>query len=330
MGETSGARDSGSGASAPLNRPQGGATAHFDRVVGLALAVLGLCGVQAFAQELTPRVYAPSPTGANIVVAGYGRSWGGLLFDPSLPFDDVNAHINTGSLLYGRTFGLLGRSASGVVALPYVWGDVDGLVDGQYRGITRSGLADLRGQLTLNLAGGPALTPREFATHRPDTVLGFSLSVAAPSGQYDPAKLINIGSNRWSVKPELGVSKTKGPWYLELYGGVWVFSDNSHFFGGVRREQDPIGTFQAHVSYTFKPRLWLAGDATFYTGGRTTVNGVRKADLQRNSRVGLTLALPVGRRSALKVSWATGFTTRVGADFDSLGVAFQTVWFGRP
>jgi hypothetical protein len=253
-----------------------------------------------------------------------------LLFDPSLPFDDVNAHINTGSLLYGRTFGLLGRSASAIVALPYVWGDVDGLVDGEYRGITRSGLADLRGQLTVNLAGGPALTPREFATHRPDTILGFSLSVAVPSGQYDPAKLINIGSNRWSVKPELGFSKTKGRWYLELYGGVWVFSDNSDFFGGARREQDPIGTFQAHVSYTFKPRLWLAGDATFYTGGRTTVNGVRKADLQRNSRVGLTLALPVGRRSALKVSWATGFTTRVGADFDSLGIAFQTLWFGRP
>jgi hypothetical protein len=264
------------------------------------------------------------------VVLGYGRSTGGVLFDPSLPFDDVNAAINRGSLLYGRTFGLFGRSANAAVALPYVWGDVDGLVEGEYRRITRSGLGDLRGQLTVNVLGGPALTPREFASHSPGTVLGLSLAVVAPTGQYDPSKLINIGSNRWSLKPEMGVSKTWGRWYLELYGGVWVFSDNTDFFGGSVREQDPIGTFQAHVSYTFKPRLWLAANATFYTGGRTTLDGAAKADLQRNSRLGLTLTLPVGRRSAVKVAWASGFTTRVGADFDSLGVAFQTVWFRRP
>jgi hypothetical protein len=314
----------------PPNRPSRRVTAPLERVAGLALVVTALGASQTGAQELTPRVYAPSPTGANLVAVNYGRSWGGLLFDPSLPFDDVDAHINTGSLLYGRTFGVRGRSASVIVALPYVWGDVDGRVEGEYRRITRSGLADLRGQLTVNLVGGPALTPREFAALRPYTILGFSLSVVAPTGQYDPTKLINIGSNRWSVKPELGFSKTKGRWYLELYGGVWVFGDNANFFGGALREQDPIGTVQAHASYTFKPRLWLAGDATFYTGGRTTVSGVTKADLQRNSRLGLTLALPVGRGSVLKVAWATGFTTRIGADFDSLGIALQTVWFGRP
>jgi hypothetical protein len=300
------------------------------RTISAALLALCLGPGAGDAQELTPRAYAPNPTGGNIVVLGYVRTTGEVLFDPSLPFDDVNAAINGGSLLYGRTFGLFGRSANAAVALPYVWGDVDGLVEGEYRRITRSGLGDLRGQLTVNVLGGPALTPREFASHSPGTVLGLSLAVVAPTGQYDPSKLINIGSNRWSLKPEMGVSKTWGRWYLELYGGVWVFSDNTDFFGGSVREQDPIGTFQAHVSYTFKPRLWLAANATFYTGGRTTLDGAAKADLQRNSRLGLTLTLPVGRRSAVKVAWASGFTTRVGADFDSLGVAFQTVWFRRP
>jgi hypothetical protein len=300
------------------------------RTISAALLALCLGPGAGDAQELTPRAYAPNPTGGNIVVLGYVRTTGEVLFDPSLPFDDVNAAINGGSLLYGRTFGLFGRSANAAVALPYVWGDVDGLVEGEYQQITRSGLGDLRGQLTVNVLGGPALTPREFASHSPGTVLGLSLAVVAPTGQYDPSKLINIGSNRWSLKPEMGVSKTWGRLYLELYGGVWVFSDNTDFFGGSVREQDPIGTFQAHVSYTFKPRLWLAANATFYTGGRTTLDGAAKADLQRNSRLGLTLALPVGRRSAVKVAWASGFTTRVGADFDSLGVAFQTVWFRRP
>lgn len=298
--------------------------------VGALLPLLLSVATGATAQELNPRAYAPMPTGANIVMAAYGRSSGGVLFDPSLPVEDVHAVIHSAALLYGHSFGLFGRSANAMVALPYAWGEMDGLLLGEYQRITRSGLADLRGQLTVNLLGGPALTPREFASHRPTTILGLSLAVAAPTGQYDHAKLINIGSNRWSFKPEVGFSRTKGRWYLELYGGVWIFGTNGDYYGGSTREQDPLGTFQAHASYTFKPRLWLAADATFYTGGRTTVNGAAKADLQRNSRLGAALALPVGRRSALKVSWATGFTTRIGADFDSIGVAFQTVWSGRP
>lgn len=300
------------------------------RRIDTFLLVLAVGVVSASAQELTPRFYAPAPTGMNILVLGYGRSTGGVLFDPSLPFDDVNATINTSSLLYGRTFSLFGRSTNVGVALPYVWGAIDGYVEGEYARVTRSGLADLRAQLTVNILGGPALTPKEFASLRPDTVVGLSLVLAGPTGQYDPAKLINIGSNRWSLKPQLGVSKTLGPWYLELYGGVWFFSDNTDFYGGSLREQNPIGTLQAHVGYTFKPRLWLAADATFYTGGGTRLNGTDKADTQSNSRLGVTLAVPVGRRSNLKVSWATGFTTRIGADFDTFGVALQTVWFGKP
>ncbi len=297
---------------------------------GGVLLALGLAAAPAAAQELTPRLYAPVPTGGHLVQLSFSRSTGGVLFDPSLPIDDANAAINTGSLLYGRTFGFFGRSANAVLILPYVWGDIDGFVEGEYRKVTRSGLADLRAQFTVNVLGGPALTPREFATHRPDTVLGLSVAVGGPTGQYDPAKLINIGSNRWSIKAEMGVSKTLGPWYLELYGGTWFFTDNGDFLGGSVREQNPIGTFQAHASYTFRPRLWLAADATYYAGGRTTVDGAARADLQANSRVGLTLALPVGRRSTVKVSWASGFTTRVGADFDTLGVAVQTVWFAKP
>ena len=308
------------------------ARASWDRhrsIVGL-LPVLLLIAAGAAAQELNPRAYAPMPTGANIAMLSYGRSSGGVLFDPSLPVEDVHAVIHSSVLLYGHSFGLFGRSANAVVALPYAWGEMDGLLAGEYQRITRSGLADLRGQLTVNLLGGPALAPREFAKHRPSTILGLSVAVAAPTGQYDPAKLVNIGSNRWSFKPEVGFSKTRGRWYLELYGGVWIFGTNGNYYGGSDRAQDPIGTFQTHVSYTFKPRLWLAADATFYTGGATTVNGTARADLQRNSRLGAALALPVGRRSALKVSWASGFTTRIGGDFDSLGLAFQTVWYGRP
>ena len=255
-----------------------------------------------------------------------GARRGDVVLDASLPVRDVEAHINSAALGYARTFAIGGRSASATVALPYVWGNVAGEVGEELREIRRSGLADLRLRLAVNVFGGPALAPREFAARRPRTTLGASLSVVAPTGQYDPAKLINLGSNRWSFKPELGLSYPRGAWVFELYSGVWLFTENSDFFGGSEREQQPIGTLQAHVGYTFKPRLWVAGDATFYTGGRTTVNGVRNDDLQENSRYGLTLAVPLGRHHSVKAAWANGFTTRIGGDYQTISLAWQYLW----
>jgi len=292
-----------------------------------AAAALAFVAASAAAQELEPRAYSPNPTGANFVLAVYGHTSGSVVFDPSLPFENVNASVNASTLLYGRTFGLFGRSASAGLGVPYVWGDMDGEVLEEYRSIRRSGLADMRLRLAVNIIGGPALPRAEFAKRRPRTTLGAGLVVSAPSGQYDPAKLVNLGANRWAVKPEIGVARPAGKWMLEAYLGAWLFTDNPNFYGGQRREQSPLGTAQAHVSYTFKPRLWVAGDATFYTGGRTTVGGKRNADLQKNSRLGLTLAVPITRHQSLKASWATGFTTRIGGDFETLLVGWQYLWF---
>jgi hypothetical protein len=296
--------------------------------LGLAVAASLLMWAKPVpAQELEPRAYAPNPTGANFVLLVYAHSTGDVVFDPSVPITDVSARMNLGALFYGRTFGLFGRSASAAVQLPYVWGTIDGDVFEARRSVYRSGLADLRLRLTTNLLGGPALAPREFAQRPPRTTLGASVVVVAPTGQYDPSKLVNVGTNRWSFKPEVGLSRPAGHWFIELYGGAWLFSDNDNFFGGSRKEQQPLASFQTHLSYVFRPRLWLAADATFYTGGRTTVDGVKKGDLQRNTRLGLTLAVPVKRRSALKVSWARGLMTRIGGDFDTVAVGYQFLWF---
>jgi len=196
----------------------------------------------------------------------------------------------------------------------------------EFRRITRSGLGDMRARFAVNLVGGPALDMGEFVKRKPRTTLGASLVVGAPTGQYAPSKLINIGANRWAFKPELGLSHPHGRWFLELYGGAWLFTANDDFFGGQHRKQSPILSIQAHVAYTFKRRLWLSGDATFYTGGQTTVNGVKNGDRQENSRSGLTLALPVGKRHSIKLGWAKGISTRIGGDFHTFGVAWQTLW----
>jgi hypothetical protein len=283
----------------------------------------------AWSQELEPRAYSPAPIGTNFALMAFGRSTGEVLTDPSLPLQNVEAQLNSGVAGYGRTFGILGHQASVVLAVPYVWGDVAGDVFEEARSVTRSGLADLKLRIAANLLGGEALTAQEFRKRTPRTTLGVSLSISAPTGQYDPDKLINIGTNRWAFKPEIGLTIPHDRWMFDLFAGVWLFSDNPDFFGGVHREQDPMPTMQAHVSYTIRPQLWLALDGTYYWGGETTANGTPADDRKENSRVGLTLSVPVAKGQSIKLNVSKGATARLGSNFTTVGLAWQYTWFDK-
>lgn len=292
------------------------------------LPLLALLAVSpARAQELEPRAYSPNPTGANFVVAVYGYQAGDVLFDPSVPITNAKAYLNSAVFGYGRSFGLFGRLASVGVVVPYVWASMNGDVYEERRDITRSGLADVRLKFTINLLGQPAMKPAEFMKRKPQSTLGFSLAVQAPTGQYDSTKLINLGTNRWSLKPELGFYHPAGRFTFEAAAGVWFFTENTDFFGGKVFEQNPLLSFQAHVSYTFRPRMWVAVNATYYSGGLTTTNGVDASEKQNNSRLGLTFSYPIGKQHSLKVAWAKGVTARVGDKVDIYSLGYQFLWF---
>lgn len=293
-----------------------------------ALAIVSIAS-GAGAQDLEPRAYSAVPIGTNFLLAGYAHTSGSVSTDPALPITGVEASLNTGLLAYDRSFALVGRSASAAVLLPYVWGEVSGEVEEQSRSVSRSGLGDLRLRLASNLIGGPAFTPAEFARREPATTLGASLTIVAPTGQYDSSRLINIGSNRWAFKPEIGLSQPIGDWFVEGAVGAWVYTDNNDFFRGNVRGQSPLWTFQAHGGYNFRPGLWLAADATYYTGGETSLNGVDKNDAQASSRYGLTLSVPVAEGVSVKLAWSTGLTTRVGGNYDTFGLSLQYRWFDR-
>jgi hypothetical protein len=294
----------------------------------LCLAVMtGSTGILA-AQELEPRAYAASPVGVNFLVVAGGRSSGGVVVDPALPVEDVEATVTSLGVGVGRTLNLFGRTGLVVAVVPYAWAEAAGSVGVQARQITRSGLTDPRVKISVNLVGGRALTRSEFASAARQTIVGVSLAVAPPLGQYTGTRLINLGANRWAFKPEVGVSRAVGRWTIEGYGGVVLFTTNDEFYTGTSvRTQEPIVAMQAHVSYTLRRQLWMAFDATWYSGGTTNVNGARNADLQRNSRVGATVSLPVGRQQSIKLSGSTGATTRIGADFQTFAAAWQLTWF---
>ncbi len=313
--------------SGAINRRRCSRRSVFARAGLAAIACVCMASGAVRAQELEPRAYASSPTGMSAFLWVYGRSSGGVVFDPTLPLEDVTATIKSTGAGYFKSFGLLGRMANASVFVPYTWGSIQGLLEGEFARGTRSGLADSRFRFTMNLAGAPALRLREFAKYRQKTNFGVGFTLAAPTGQYDSNRLINLGTNRFAFKPEFGLSHARGKWLLELAGGIWLFSSNDNFQGSVRT-QDPIGSLQGHVSYRLPRRMWVGFDANFFSGGQAQLDGVDSGLVLNNSRFGATFSIPLRRRHSIKFNYSEGVLTRAGGDFSTLGVAYQFVWLG--
>ncbi|MCK7577571.1 MAG: transporter [Chromatiales bacterium] len=278
-------------------------------------------GAPASAQELEPRAYINAPVGMNFLIAGYGYAGGGVAFDPSVPLTDADITVHTALFAYARSLDIAGLSGKFDIVLPYAWLSGSALYQGEPREREVNGLGDPRLRVSVNFYGAPALSVPEFASYRQDLIVGASLQVTAPVGQYDSSKLVNIGTNRWSFKPELGISKAVGSLNLELMAAAVYYTENDDFFGGSTVAQDPVYSAQTHLTYSLGTGNWVAVDAVYYTGGRSTVDGVTGNDLQRNTRFGATYAHAIDRHHSLKLHASSGVSTRTGSDFDTVAIA---------
>ena len=209
-------------------------------LVAFAAAVLTGIALPARAQDIEPRAYSNAPVGVNFLIAGYAYTRGGVVFGPSLPITNPNLHTSNAVFAYARVLDLWGMSAKFDATVPYQW--LSGTADFKGQTVPRdvSGLANSAFRLSVNLYGAPALTLKEFAGWEQDVIIGASFRVTAPWSQYDDSKLINIGTNRWSFKPEVGISKAIGSWTLEGTAAATFYTDNNDFFGAKSLAQEPI------------------------------------------------------------------------------------------
>jgi hypothetical protein len=293
----------------------------------VVLALL-LTYVQALAGEIEPRAYGNSPVGVNFLILGYVYSEGGLSTPASSPLKEAQLRTHTGILAYARTLDLWGKPGKFDVIACYSGLSGSAMVGGKPRERDISGFNDPRFRFSVIFYGAPVLSVKEFAGYRQDLLIGASFQVSPPLGQYDPNKLINQGNNRWFFKPDMGISKAWGEFTMELSTGVFFFSNNDNYFGGKTLKQDPLSTTQLHAMYNLGKGIWVALSGTYDYGGHTTVNGAGSDDRLSNSRVGLTIALPVNRNNSVKLYGNTGISTRVGGDYDQVGIVWQYRWGG--
>jgi hypothetical protein len=293
----------------------------------IALACL-LAAPRAWAQNIEPRQWSNAPVGVNFLGVGYANTQGGTEYDPSLPINDPHLETNSGVVGFARSFGLWGDSAKFDTAVPYTW--LSGSANYLGRPVQRTvnGFGDPVFRLSINLFGAPALGLKDFASYKQDWIVGVALQVSAPLGQYDDTRLVNLGTHRWFFRPNFGVSKAIGAWILESTTEATLYTNNSDFFGGTTRAQAPIYSLQGHVIRNFSGGIWASVDATYYTGGRSTINEVEVNDLQRNWRVGVTLTLPINARNSLKLYSSDGVSARTGDNYNLAGIAWQYRWGG--
>ena len=289
--------------------------------------VLGLWSTQISAQELTPRLFWPAPTGTKVFVSGYAYSTGDIFFDASVPVQGAESRVNTVIAAYVQTLGLFGRTANVLVQLPYAFGTTKGFVEGIPGRRDFNAFGDMALNLNINLFGAPSMSVDEFLAFRaePKPIVGVALKVVAPTGQYDRNRLVNVGANRWTTRLKLGaVYPIRAKWLLEVSASAWLFGDDDDFVMG-KKEQEPIYALETNLIKRIRPGLWASLDVTYFAGGQQTINGGPLRDRQRNVKVGATLVAPFLRRHAIKFGYANGIITRYGNDFDQVLVTYSVV-----
>ena len=301
-------------------------------LVGATLVALFVCssanGLHAQG-GLAPRLLSPAPVGVNFGAVGYVYSSGNVLLDDALPLEGTQARLHSLAASYVRSIDLFGLSGRISASVPIANGEWTAELDGRDTSTVRNGVGDPVVGLGIALIGAPALGAADFATYRPRLVVGTSVLVRVPIGQYNSAKFFNLGTNRWQAIAGIGAGLHAGRWEFELQVRGWFSATNDDFFGGNRISQRPLVGFQLHGAYTFKRGLWAALSVGQSFGGATVTNGVEQDNSQQNNRIGATVGVPIHGAWALKAAYTVGVATRFGGDFDVGTIGVTYYWGGR-
>jgi len=225
------------------------------RFVFLCLVLTMLCRPdQARAQFTDPRTYDNTPVGVSQLELAYAYANANASIETSLVIAGAELHLNLGTVEYTRYFSVFHRTAWAQAIVPIAGTNIRG---------SRTGAGDSSYELALLVKGGRALSVTQFASYTPTTTVGVSLTVTAPTGQYNASKVLNLGSDRWSFKPEIGISHpfgSKQPWVVDAYANAYFYTDNTSFHGVEILRQQALPGLEGHVSYTFASNLWVSLD----------------------------------------------------------------------
>jgi hypothetical protein len=295
---------------------------------GIATAILlALLPLSLAAQDLEPRSYSNLPVGQNFAAAGYAYSDGEISPSPGVPIENGKLTMKAGVVAYARSIDLWGDAGKFDMNYGRICFKGSAIFRGEYVEGDRCGTSDPQFRLTWLFYGAKAMDMAEFRKTPTGRVIGMSLKIIAPLGDYNNENLINSGANRWAIRPEIGISNRWGSWNVDASFGGTFYTDNDNYSrAGSRFEQDPLYQVKANLIYNLPGGRWFSVDANYFWGGETERDGVSSDNRQSNSRVGITFSQPLTAQHSLKFYAHKGVISKVGNDSDTFGVAWQYRW----
>jgi hypothetical protein len=293
---------------------------------GCALAILHR-PEQAAAQFTDPHTYDNVPVGVNQLETDYAFVHGNASVDPSLIVAGANLDVNVGTIDYTRYFDLFHRLAWVEAALPIA--HLSGAISGTSIQGSSAGAGDSAYTLAMLVKGGPALRAAHFDSYTPTTIVGVSVAFTAPTGLYNPDKILNLGSDRWSFKPEIALSHPFGPeqkWQLDAYANGYFYTDNTAYRGREILRQQPLTGLEGHVSYSFNDSLWISSDTRYSFRGATVIDGVAQNNAQQNLIVGSEMNVSINSRHSLLLEFAKAVIHHNSPAVVGLAVKYDYTW----
>ena len=282
------------------------------------------------AQFTDPRNYSNLPVGLNQLELDYAVSHANASIDTSIVVGAAELELNEGAVAYTRTFGLVRHLAWVKAAVPFA--SISGSVTGTGISDSVAGAGDASFEIATLLKGGAALSAADFAGYEPTTTVGVSLTVTGPSGKYDPNKLLNLGSDRWSYKPQVAISHPFGPeqkWQADFYASAYFFTDNTAYRGREILRQEPLLGIEGHISYTFTSDLWTSLDSSYAFRGDTVIDGVDQHDAQKHLTVGTETSWSPTPRSSFVFVLAKSVVHENAPAYTAVGLKYFYSWGGR-
>jgi hypothetical protein len=268
----------------------------------------------ANAQDIEPRRWSSLPLGTQVIGAGYANSFGTVTFDPLLQADDVTVSVNTFVVSYVKPFKLGNKLARLDVTLPYNFMRFEGNLSGESISLERNGFGDSRLRLSMNLIGPPASNTKELGKYLKEnpknTTFGVSIAATLPTGQYFDEKLINIGQNRFIIRPQIGMVHNWNNWSYELTGSLFIFSNNNNFFEGQTKKQEPVFALQTHLIKRINSKIWASASASYGIGGESIVGGVSNADLRTNFLSAASCGFKLTTFQSCKITYLNSITLK--------------------
>ena len=278
-------------------------------VVATLLAMGALCPPQALAQ-VPARFYWKTLSDANAVPVIVNSLTGNTNpFDPAhivAPGSSIDATMAIAG--YARTFSLFDRAAMAAILLPM--GHISGTVTAAGRTFNQSanGFGDPMIEFNINVFGPPAQKNiPDVLRYEPGFSVDLLADLALPIGEYNSSQPLNLGQNRWYGRLGMPIIWQLGPWVpgqrttLEFLPAVWLFGDNDNYVGQTLKT-DPLFQLDAHLTRDLTEHLWASLDTAWYTGGRSTINGVEGKKLN-NFGAGLTLGYTINDNLNLTVGY---------------------------